>query len=67
MINLQTTETLNTFINEGELVQAELITEKFNAVSIIKIDLRKTNVDEKIYINLGQEVDPEEINVVYNT
>ena len=66
MIDLSGTTSLNVFINNGDMLDCEFISSKFNYYSDKKIDFRLINIDDIIYVNLGDEVTAEEVNNIIN-
>ena len=52
----------NKFINSGEMIDPKLINEAFNNSHTKQIDFRLTNLEQNIYVNLGDEITEIEIN-----
>jgi len=67
MLELVNTDTENTFINNGEMLECEFINSKFNLYTPDKkIDFHRINYSEFTYVNLGDLVTAEEVNDIIN-
>ena len=56
----------NTYANLGEMIDPILINKKINIILKKNIDLRRTNIDKRLYVNIGDPTTAEEINNAYN-
>jgi len=67
MLQLVSENTMNSFINEGEMLECKVINDKFNYYSENKkIDFHLINTNPKMYVNLGDKVTVEEVNDIIN-
>ena len=66
-LELKNTETENTFLNIGEMLECSFINSKFNYYSEDKkIDFHLINYSENTYVNLGDLVNADIVNDIIN-
>lgn len=70
MLNLEQREVENVYINTSDIKYTdEQINNKFNYYydGNEKLELHSINIDESTYINFGDWIDPEIINLYFNS